>query len=200
MNIRDGLNALVICVMAVSALLAETNSTDWTSAKSVVSYLNTLVINRHGAKNVLASDLADIAVPADALWMECLETNIDTNDFVSATRLLKQKKECLFLVMQMVSFSNSVTNQIAAANFLSYAEPLLNSTRNNIHPLPRIIQIGIPANATPVEIQQISTANSSLSNEYHLAVSKFKTGQENRNFHDALQSLCSFLSFWMRYR
>lgn len=191
---------IVTCVLEVYIATAQTNVVDWSSASSVVSYLDNIVDSRHGAKNVLSNDLANINVSAYDLWAECLRFDISTNDYAAMSRFLKLREDVLFVVMRMESFTRTDRGRIAATNFLAKVSAVKAAGRGRPVPMPQLICVQAPSNASQEEIQRVANVNMALSNQYVVAVQQFENDKMKRKFYDALESFCSFLEFWSRSR
>lgn len=175
-----------------------TNQVDWASAPSVIGYLDALLVEKGSSCNVEDSDLTNIVVSAIDIWRECLNFNVDTNQYQQSAEMLRLREKELFVIMRMQPVLKSHSGYAAATNCLARLKPMKDIGRGRPLPRPLLNIAHVATNATERDLCQIAAINTARSNSYHSALASYRRDQQKREFYLALFSFYSTLDFMTR--
>ena len=182
-----------------------TNGVDWTCASSVVEYLGDLAEHIGVAACVSEPELTNIAVSANQLWVECLNFNIETNDFADSALLLIRRKRVLDILAGFSSFSLSDTNVLCASNAMrGKIRPIKSIGRGRPVARPPLFNPWPPLDVQPGDSPQraleIAEWNLVHSNRYEQWKADYSEDLNKRYFYENLQSLYGKLDFMLKCR
>ena len=182
-----------------------TNGVDWTCASSVIEHLGDLAEHIGVAACISEPELTNIAVSANQLWVECLNFNIETNDFAASALLLIRRKRVLDILAGFSSFSLSDTNVLQASNaMIERIRPVKSIGRGQPVARPPLFNpwppIDVQPGDSPQRALEIAEWNFVHSNRYEQWKADYSVDLNKRKFYDNLQSLYRKLDFMLKCR
>ena len=171
----------------------------------VVEYLGDLAEHVGVAACVAEPELTNIAVSANQLWVECLNFNIETNDFAVSASLLAKRKRILDILAGFSSFSLSDTNVLCASNaMLEKIRPVKSIGRGHPVARPPLLNpwqpLDVQPDDSPQRVLEITEHNLVCSNRYEKWKADYSEDLNKRFFFDNLQSLYAKLGFMLKHR
>lgn len=180
-----------------------TNCVDWTSAPSVLEYIDGLV--GHFKKARLISDpvMTNNMVSANNLWVECLNFEIATNNYAEMAMFLRKRYEMLNFIASLSSFSHkapavrmasrTMLDKIRPVKATGRGEPVARPPSRNPWPIIEVLP-----EHTPEMIMQITEENCVTSNRYEKWKQDYNNDVAKKDFFKALQSISAKLELFSR--